>query len=403
MRHSLRSHLYEEIIGDLNSRSLGAVLLAAVIGAFTVHAFIGAQPAFTMPEIKEPSWRAYLLMPFAAGLAALAGGFFQRASISLRSKARSIRFFPGWLHPLAGGIGTWILGISVFASTGRLAVFGLGYDDLSDALAHGMVWKLAAVLLVAKLAATILCYGLGGCGGIFSPNLFFGAMCGAVVAGIGSHFLALDQSDQLLLAVGGMSACLGAVVQAPFTGFLIIFEMTHQFALVPGLMLAGLVSQIIARRFNHVNFYDEVLLQDGHQMEHVIPPRDFRSWQGLPISAIANFNPIVIDGLKEETLKQALTNHPYRHFPVIENGRLLGIAARTEIEEAISEHRAVKLSPALACRPSDTVRESQRALIESTTGTVVLMDKSDGVVLAVVTLHDILRAQISLGEREGDV
>ena len=66
-------------------------------------------------------------------------------------------------------------------------------------------------------------------------------MCGCVVSGIASHFLALDQSDQLLLAVGGMSACLGAVVQAPVTGILIIFEMTHQFALVPGLMLAGLV------------------------------------------------------------------------------------------------------------------------------------------------------------------
>jgi CIC family chloride channel protein len=34
----------EEVIGDLNSRSLGPVLLAAVIGAFIVHAFIGAQP-----------------------------------------------------------------------------------------------------------------------------------------------------------------------------------------------------------------------------------------------------------------------------------------------------------------------------------------------------------------------
>ena len=203
----------EEIIGDLNSPSLGAVLVASVIGAFIVHAFIGAQPAFEVPHINEPSWRAYLLMPVAAGLAAFAGGFFQRASMSLRAKARRIHFIPKWLHPLAAGVATWIIGIVIFAYCGRLGVFGLGYDDLSDALAHGMAWKLAALLLIGKLAATILCYGLGGCGGIFSPNLFFGAMCGAIVAGIGSRFMALDQSDQLLLAVGGMSACLGAVVR----------------------------------------------------------------------------------------------------------------------------------------------------------------------------------------------
>ena len=197
-----------------------------------------------------------------------------------------------------------------------------------------------------------------------------------------------------------MSACLGAVVQAPVTAILIIFEMTHQFALVPGLMLAGLVSQVIARRLNRVNFYDEVLLQDGHQMEHLVPPRDLRNWHGLPISAIANFNPVVIDDLSEAALKQIITEHPYRYFPVVENGCLRGIAGRTEIEAALSEHRRVSLEPAHTCRPSDTIRESQNRFIESTTGTVVLTDKADGVVMAVVTLHDILRAQLAMSERE---
>ncbi len=73
-----------------------------------------------------------------------------------------------------------------------------------------MAWRLAAVLLVGKFVATIISYGLGGCGGIFSPNLFFGAMCGIIVGGIGSNFLPLTPGDQVLLAVGGMSACLGA-------------------------------------------------------------------------------------------------------------------------------------------------------------------------------------------------
>jgi hypothetical protein len=41
------------LFGDLNSRSLDAVLLASVIGAFVVHAFIGAQPAFLLPAIKR--------------------------------------------------------------------------------------------------------------------------------------------------------------------------------------------------------------------------------------------------------------------------------------------------------------------------------------------------------------
>ena len=390
----------EEIIGDLNSRSLGPVLLAAVIGAFVVHAFIGAQPAFALPQIGEPTWRAYLLMPAAAGMAAFAGVAFQRGSIALRAAARKVTVIPRWLHPLAGGLVTWAVGAGVFLLTARLGVFALGYDDLSDALNHGFAWRLAAILLAGKLIATTACYGLGGCGGIFSPNLFLGGMCGAVVAGAAGYFLRLNQSDSVLLMVGGMSACLGAVVLAPVTAILIIFEMTHQFALVPGLMLAGLISQLIARSIDRHNFYEAVLLQDGHNLEHLIPPRDLRSWVSLPISAIANFKPVTVTDCSEQALAHLLDQHPYRHFPVLENGELVGIAPRTEIAAALATHRPLKLEPAVSCQPAQSIRDSQALLIQSSTGTVTIVDDGKKL-LGIVTLHDLLRAQMAMAEREG--
>ncbi|MFL6589921.1 MAG: chloride channel protein [Chthoniobacterales bacterium] len=390
----------EEIIGDLNSRSLGPVLLAAVIGAFVVHAFIGAQPAFILPEIGEPTWRAYLLMPVAAGLAALAGVAFQRGAIALRGASRKIRAIPGWLHPLAGALITWALGVAVFLMTAHLGVFALGYDDLSDALNRGFTWQLAAVLLAGKLTATVACYGLGGCGGIFSPNLFFGAMCGAVVAGLGGHFLHMNQSDSLLLVVGAMSACLGAVVQAPVTAILIIFEMTHQFALVPGLMLAGLISQMIARSLNRINFYEAVLCQDGHDLDHLIPPRDLRSWQNLPISALANFKPIVVNDLSQPALSALLERYPYGRFPVVLDGELKGIALRAEmVAAAAASGDSLKFEPPMTCRPGQSIRESQALLIQSTTGAIAITDESNKL-LGIVTLHDLLRTQLGVAERE---
>src|SRR4051812_36058451 len=324
----------EEIIGDLNSRSLGPVLVAAVIGAFIVHAFIGAQPAFNLPHIDEPSWRAYSLMPVGAGLAAFVGVIFQRAALGLRSMMKSVTTVPGWLQPVLGGAITWILGASVFMTTKRLGVFALGYNDLSDAINGGVVWQVATALLAGKLIATIACYGFGGCGGIFSPNLFLGGMCGAITAAAGAQVLRLNQSDTVLLVVGGMSACLGAVVLAPVTAILIIFEMTHQFALVPGLMLAGLISQVIARSLNHINFYEAVLCQDGHDLDHLIPPRDLRSWQNLPVSALANFKPVVVNDLSAPALSELLERHPYGRFPVVMDGELKGIAVRAEIAAA---------------------------------------------------------------------
>ncbi len=392
----------EEILEDLNSRLLGPVLLASVIGAFVVHALLGAQPAFDLPRIDEPTWRAYAFMPFSAGFAALAGAFFQWSTLGLRLRCRKWRWLPPMWRPLLAGWITWALGMTIYQRTWHFGVFGLGYDDLSQALSQGMLWKLAAALLFAKLTATIVCYGLGGCGGVFSPSLFFGGMCGAVIASVSGHFVALQDADRVMLVVGGMSACLGAVVQAPVTAVLIIFEMTHQFALVPGLMIAALVSQLVARRCHRENFYESALLQDGHEMSHVVPPRDLRSWQNLPISAIAHFQPITLTALDESTIAKALEESPYQRFPVVENDSLAGILLRADAALAQLDRRPVRLAPAVTARPSQTIRECQALLIESACGLLVITDTGEkGRPLAVVTLHDLLRAQAAVSEREG--
>ena len=170
-------------------------------------------------------------------LAGLVGVYFQKSSLSLRSKMKQAWRIPRWLLPLAGGLITWVLGAGVFWRTGHLGVFSLGYDDLSSALAGDIGWRLAAVLLVAKFVATFTCYGFGGGGGIFSPTLFFGGMIGAVVSGLVGLEWPTSHADMLTLTVVGMSACLGALVGAPVTGILIVFEMTHEFSLVPALMI----------------------------------------------------------------------------------------------------------------------------------------------------------------------
>ncbi len=390
----------EEILEDLNSRFLGPVLLAGVIGAFTVHALIGPEPAFRLPRIDEPTWRAYLLIPLASVLAAAIGIGFQGTTLALRSRMRKVTLLPDSTKPVFGALITWVLGMAALAFTGRLGVFGTGYGDLSHALQEGMIWKVAGLLLVAKWAATVACYGSGGCGGIFSPCLFFGAMSGTMLTGLFGPVLALTDSDRVLVAAGGMSACLGAVVQAPVTAILIIFEMTHQFSLVPGLMLAGLLSQVVARRLARESFYETALLQDGHRMEHIIPPRDLKSWQNLPVSAIARFDPVVIASLEPDDLRDAM-RYPYSRFPVVEDGRLTGILNRAEIQIALDRGAAPKAGAAYDVRPWQVIREIQNLLIESEDGIVVVTDRENGNPIAVVTLHDLLRAQLAISEREG--
>jgi CIC family chloride channel protein len=327
-------------------------------------------------------------------MAGLVGVYFQKASLGLRGRMKSTRRVPGWLLPLAGGLITWGLGVAVFERTQRLGVFSLGYDDLSSALAGDIGWQLATVLLAAKFIATFTCYGFGGCGGIFSPTLFFGGMTGVALAGLVGLEWPMARADTLTLAVVGMSACLGAVVGAPVTGILIVFEMTHEFALVPVLMIGALVSQTISRKMNRENFYDALLTQDGHHIEHVRPPRDLQSWQQFPVSAIANFRPVIIRDLAPAKLQDFLKSHPYQRFPVVQEDKLTGILTRREAEAALRENRTPKLESVTTCLPHQTVRKLQGLLVESTSNFVVLVDDDGGKILGVITLHDLLRAEV---------
>jgi chloride channel protein, CIC family len=316
----------------------------------------------------------------------------------LRARQRKWAAMPAWLRPAVGGLICWALGVFVFFQTGRLGVFGLGYDDLSEALTGKLIWQTAALLLAAKFVATVACYGMGGCGGIFSPTLFFGAMTGLGIAGIAQPIFSLSPEGVAMLTIVSMSATLGAVVRAPVTSILIVFEMTHQFSLVPPLMLAALISQAISRRLARHNFYDALLEQDGHVVERFAPPRDLREWQKQPVSHLANPKPIIIDSLDPKHIQSRLQDYPYEQFPVVIDGQIRGVLVREEAARALREKRPPELVAATICPPDGSLRAVESQLIESKTGFLLLQASPDGPLMGILTLHDILRAQQAAAE-----
>jgi CIC family chloride channel protein len=144
---------------------------------------------------------------------------------------------------------------------------------------------------------------------------------------------------------------------------------------------------------NRHNFYEALLHQDGHHIEHVRPPRDLMSWQQLPVSAIANFQVVVVEDIAVRTLEETLRSHPYQRFPVVRKKRLVGILTRKAAEAAMAGGREPKLEQAVPCLRGQTIQDLQQLLIESTTQFVVVLDREGGSVVGVVTLHDLLRAQ----------
>jgi chloride channel protein, CIC family len=91
--------------------------------------------------------------------------------------------------------------------------------------------------------------------------------------------------------------------------------------------------------------------------------------------------------------------HPYQQFPAVQAGKLTGVLTRKEAELALLQKRPPALAPAATCLREQTVAELQRGLIEADTHFVVVLDRKEGEVIGLVTLHDLLRAETALAQQ----
>ena len=385
----------EEVIGDLHSRLLGRVVVAAVVGALVGYAVLGPQPAFHSDPLGALSWRPWVLVPFAAVLAALGGAWFQKYALKVRGRLHArprTRFSP--YRPMLGGVATWIAGVSVFLATGHAGVFGIGYADITDAVAGKIGLATAFFLFAGKIVATVGAVGSGNSGGIFAPSLFIGAMAGASIGGLAALVMPLTPSELAMLVMTGMAASMGAVIRTPLTCVLLIFEVTNQWVIVPALMIATMISLAVARRVNRHDMYEETMVQDGLDPNQVLPPRHFKRWREIPVSALASFKPVVIDSLEPEKLKAVLARSKHHFYPVVDaEGLVLGVLARREAERAAAGGYAPPLDEPHWISATATVGAARKRMLGEGMDFFCVGDAEARKVYGIMTLHDLLRGE----------
>jgi CIC family chloride channel protein len=390
----------EEVIGDLHSRLLGRVVVAAIVGALVGHAILGAQPAFQSPALGDLGWRPWLLVPVVAVLAAFGGAWFQKYALKVRGRlqAQPRGRFSAY-RPVVGGLATWGAGVSVYLATGHTGVFGIGYRDITAAIAGQIGLTTALLLFAGKIVATVGAVGSGSCGGIFAPSLFIGAMAGATVGGLGSLVLPLGSGELAMLVMTGMAASLGAVIRTPLTCVLLLFEVTNQWVIVPALMLATLISQLVARRVNAHDMYEETMVQDGIDPNQVLPPRHFKRWREMPVAALASFHPVTVSSLAKADLRTLWAKDPHDRYPVVDADRtVIGVLPAHELTQAIETERPPKLELAQWILPKATVGEARKRMLETGADFLCVGDGEKRELKGILTLHDILRGQSVLEE-----
>ena len=378
----------EEIIEDLNSRTIGPILLASFASVVTLFFLQGTEPAFSIaPVVSLDGW-TYLAVPVVAALASLAGVGFQKSTLSWAKRIRSSSSLPPWSRPVMGAWINWVTACLTFYWIGRTGVLGLGHQDLTACLAGEIALLSMVVLFVAKWMATSSAYAWGNCGGIFTPTLFLGAMIGGICSQGMDLGFGLEPDGQRLLTIVGMSACLGAVVRAPITAILIVFEMTHDFALVPPLMLAALVSQAVSRSLCQDNFYNQLLKDTGIVLETHRSLRAQASWRRRTVSSFANFDIPGLRNWEAAEVKKLLPNQQANVFAFIDSQhRPLGLFSREQVESFLVSSKIPELTEPLCVQPNQTMEEIEPLLEKAPYSTLLLVNR-EGKLLGMMSKGD---------------
>ncbi|MTJ03993.1 MAG: chloride channel protein [Sediminimonas qiaohouensis] len=162
------------------------------------------------------------------------------------------------LRPAAAGL---VLGVTALALPD---VLGIGTEVLRFATIEGAFGQGELVILIAaKIALTALCIGAGFSGGVFSPALLIGSLTGALFWMLVSGTGGVATSGVAVYAIGGMMAFASAVIGAPLTCILIVFELTRNYDVTITAMVAVVFSNLVSHRLFGRSLFDVQLAGRG--------------------------------------------------------------------------------------------------------------------------------------------
>lgn len=192
---------------------------------------------------------AFLILGVVSGLVAVAmmkSIFFAE---DLASRLRRYTGLPRFLRPAVAGL-----------MLGAMAIFyphiiGVGYETTSRALTGALVWHEAVVFCILKVVAVAITMAGRMGGGVFSPSLMVGALLGLAFGLTATAIFPNVSGSETLYALAGMGAVAAAVLGAPISTTLIVFELTGDWQTGLAVMVAVSISTAVASRMIDRSFF----------------------------------------------------------------------------------------------------------------------------------------------------
>jgi chloride channel protein, CIC family len=319
----------EEIVGDLNAPVLGGVVLASATSWLVLRLFLGNNPLFQVPQyqlVHPAEFFIYAVLGVVGGFVSVA---FTKLLLGMRARFALFPTWTRWFQPAAGGL---VAGLIAWRMP---QVLGVGYGYVGDALNNNMAFKLMALLVVFKLVAVTTSYASGNAGGIFGPSLFIGAMLGGTLGSVAHHLWPAYTAAPGAYALVGMGTLFAGILRAPMTSVLMIFETTHDYAVIVPLMISNMVSFFISSRLQPEPIYEALANQDGIHLPNEGTRRRYGQQQVAQVMRAATEMLPARTTVEEAFTK--MRSSGVHAWPITDDRGVVGVVSRAQIEQAVAK------------------------------------------------------------------
>lgn len=243
----------EVVLRHFAVHAFAPIVIASVAGTVISRWEFGDVTEFALPT--ETALRFYIELPafimlgLICGMVAVA---LMRAIFwadSIGTHVQNKTKMPRWLRPAVSGL---LLGCLAIAFP---HIIGVGYGTTSAALTGDLLLHEAVVFAVIKVAAVAITMAGRMGGGVFSPALMVGALTGLAFGIVATGVFPTVSGSQTLYALAGMGAVAAAVLGAPISTTLIVFELTGDWQTGLAVMVAVSMSTALSSRIVDGSFF----------------------------------------------------------------------------------------------------------------------------------------------------
>lgn len=322
------------VLGNFSMSLFAPLVFSSVVATMVSRSFFGIRPWYTVPPFEFTSVSQLPWFVCLGIVSGAAGALFLKLLNSSEQVFKRLSL-PIYLRLALGGLVVGIIALQF------PQVWGNGYVATNRILLGMYPQELKGLsfligLLLAKLLATLATVGSGAVGGVFTPTLFFGAGVGAIF-GMGLRELHLAEELPIAaFAVVGMGSMLAATLRSPLLAMIMVFEISLDYSLMPPLMLACVVSILVAGKLHPESIYTEALRRKG-----VLLRQDPTASEAATERTVSDLMRAPVPPVRETATLGEIANRfltsANNFLPVVDaKGQMVGLIALHDLKEFLS-------------------------------------------------------------------